>query len=203
MRRKNKVSVALLSAFATVLAFGTLARATLAPHAPSMSVHESRYGTVTNGDRKESVQRLEIRIVSHAEPGTTYQVQCFFLKRGKKDAPVTVDDTVIFDVVNPHGTYEVIAHPIKVAGMSSSKASGRSKSKSVKSSKKSHPVKALTSESTREGFVVRILCEGATLRTHFSGHSVEDHIEQDPSWLEQVALKTSARHLEVNELLKH
>ncbi|MEI6376136.1 MAG: hypothetical protein WCO97_02970, partial [bacterium] len=103
MRRKNKVSVALLSAFAAVLAFGTMARATLAPHAPSMSVHESRYGTVTNGDRKESVQRLEIRIVSHTEPGTTYQVQCFFLKRGKKGAPVTVDDTVIFDVVNPHG----------------------------------------------------------------------------------------------------
>ena len=203
MRRKNKVSVALLSAIAIVLAFGTLARATLAPHAPSLSVHESRYGTVTNGDRKESVQRLEIRIVSHAEPGTTYQVQCFFLKRGKMDSPVTVDDTVIFDVVNPHGTYEVIAHPIKVAGTSSSKASGSSKSKSGKSSKNSHPVKTLTSESPREGFVVRILCEGATLRTHFSGHSLENLLEHDPSWLEQAVLKKSARHLEANEILKH
>ena len=179
-----------------------MARATLAPHAPSLSVHESCYGTVTHASQRENIQGLEIKIVSRADHERTYQVQCFFLKRGKKDASVTVDDAVIFDVVNPHGTYEVIAHPIKVAGTSSSKASGSSKSKSGKSSKNSHPVKTLTSESPREGFVVRILSEGAILRTHFSGHSVENLLEQDPSWLEQAALKTSARHLEANELLK-
>ncbi|MEI6377779.1 MAG: hypothetical protein WCO97_11345 [bacterium] len=202
MRRKNNVSVALLCASATFLAYGSLARATLAPHAPSLSVHESRYGTVIHASQRENIQGLEIKIVSRADHERIYQVQCFFLKRGKKDASITVDDAVIFDVVNPHGTYEVIARPIKVSGVSPPKTAGNSKSKSGKSSKTSRPDKSQASESPREGYVVRILCDGEILRTHCSGHALEKLLEQDPSLLEQTARKKSVRHLEANGLLK-
>ena len=165
-------------------------------------MHESCYGTVTHADRRESIQSLEIRIISHAEPGTAYQVQCFFLKRGKKEASVTVDDAVTFDVVNPHGTYEVIAHPIKVGGAGSPKGAGSKKSMSGKSSKTSHSSKSPTSEYPREGYIVRVLCDGVILRTHYSGHSLQNLLEQDPGLLDQAASKKSTRHPPARGLIK-
>ena len=43
--------------------------AVLPSHAPSLSVHETAFGTVTKGDHQESIQELSVRIVSHADPG--------------------------------------------------------------------------------------------------------------------------------------
>ena len=195
MRRKIKVPLAPLCAFAAVLASGPLARATLAPHAPSLSVHESCYGTVTLGDRRESIQGLEIRIASHSDPEKTYQVQCFFLKRGAQGGSPTVDDTVIFDVVNPHGTYEVLANPIKLTGAA--------KQTQAKSSKTLNAAKPTAKDYPREGFVVRILgSDDAVLREFFSTHPIERLVREHPEILNKAANKKSARHPVAVNLLK-
>jgi len=184
------------------LLFAGSTEAALPPHAPSLSVHESCYGTALDGTTRVSIQGLEIRIVSHADTTKPYQVQCFFLKRGKKDSPVIVDDTVIFDVVNPHATYEVIANPIKLSGAEPKQTSSRSKSKSGRSIGKSSPAKSSPIKNPREGFVVRIIFEGEVLRTHYSGHPLEESIQMNSSILDQAALKKSARHLQADGLLK-
>lgn len=177
----------------------------MAPHTPSLSVEESCYGTSLQGTQPVSIQGLKIRIVTYTDIERTFQVQCFFLKHGRKDAIVTVDDTVIFDVVNPHGTYEVTAKPIKVPGTGSSKAAGSSKSKAKtgKLSKKTQLYKTAVNKNPREGYVVRILSDGSILRTYCSSHALDKLIEQDPRLLDQAALKKSARHLESRSLLKH
>jgi len=180
----------------------------MAPHTPSLTVDESCYGTSLQGTQSVSIQGLNIRIVTHADIERTFQVQCFFLKHVKNDAKVSVDDTVIFDVINPHGTYEVTAQPIKISGAGSSKAAGSSKSKCKskaklgKSSKSPHPNKTAGSENPREGYVVRILNDGSVLRTYCSSHPLERLVEEDPSLLDQATLQRSARHLESSSLLK-
>lgn len=193
---------------ACALLFLRSTEAALPPHAPSLSVHESCYGTALDGNTRVSIQGLEIRVVSHADTTKPYQVQCFFLKKGKKESPVIVDDTVIFDVVNPHATYEVIAHPIKVADAGSNQAARKSKSKSGKSAGKSSKTrtssqtKSSSIKNPREGYVVRIAYEGEVLRTHYSGHPLEESLQLTPSLLDQEVLKKSARHLQADDLLK-
>lgn len=180
------------------LVMGLPARASAAMHAPHLSVHESHYGIGMEGTTRCSLQGISMRISSYADPQTKFIVQCFFLKRGKlPDAP-KVDDTVLFEISPSHASYEVTAKPIPLAG-------------GGKSAKKQSAKKGITSKASsaqpkdpREGYIVRILCDGIVVRAHYSGHQIERFAKEHPDLLDQAALKKSARHLDHNELLtKH
>ena len=177
---------------------------TLAPHAPSLTVHETAYGITTQDGHRESIQGIETRIVSRCEPGTTYQVQCFFLKRGKNGAPSTIDDILNFDVTDPHGTYRVTAEPIRLGRTSppSSKAKGVGKRKSSKSPTPSKPVD-LSADYPREGYLVRILHDGILLRMQGSSHSVEKLAVENPELFSKAAGSKKARRMEAPSLLVH
>jgi hypothetical protein len=172
--------------------------APLPSHAPSLTVHETAFGTVTQEDHREDIQELSIRIVSHAEPGTAYEIQCFFLKQGKHGTSPCVDDTVTFDVVNPHGSYKVMAKPIKLKGASLSSKAGKSKKPSSKS-----PSAAPINDSPRFGYLVRILSHGEVLRERFSNHSVENFIKENPGLLEAAIARKSVRRLDAGNLVHH
>jgi len=175
--------------------------ATLALHAPTLSVHETSYGTSSHDGVRESVEGLEIRMVSYSEPGTTYEVQCFFLKKGKQNQPATIDDTVIFHVTNPHGSYGVLAKPIKI-GRDTSLGTQSSKSgKGGKNTKTQTPPNP-SLEHPREGYVVRVLSDGVILRQSFSTHRVEEFVRNYPEKLEAALVKKSARHLQGSDLYK-
>jgi hypothetical protein len=169
------------------------ALATIPSHAPSLSVHETAFGTVTKEDRKENIEELSIRIVSHAEAGTSYEVQCFFLKQGGPGTSPSIDDTIIFDVVNPHATYKVVAKPIKLKG--SSKATKSTKSKNSLA-------KATTTETPRAGYLVRILARGEVLRESFSNHSVENLVRQNPGLLDAALARKSVRRPDAGDLIQ-
>jgi hypothetical protein len=176
--------------------------AALPSSSPTLSVHESSYGTFTQGVRRESIQGITIRIFSHVAPSTPYEIQCFFLKRQKQGKLPKVNDTVIFNDTEAHGVYKVFAKPIKLsAGTQPSKSRGKSSKKSYYQLPK--PSKKIASESPREGFVVRVLCDGVILRQHCSGYSVEKLAKEHPELFERAATEKSTRHLSAEELLKH
>jgi hypothetical protein len=177
----------------------TATAAQLAAHAPSLSVHESCYGTATREGHRESIQGIEIRIVSRNDPGSIYQVQCFFLKRGKYGAPPTVDDTVLFDTTDPHGTYRVMAKPITLSSSTSTGTGSKKPSKSSSPSKTPDP----SSEHPREGFLVRILHNGIVLREHGSSHSIEHLAQEDTELFTKATESKKARHMEASSLLVH
>jgi len=164
------------------------------PHAPSLSVHECRYGTARSGERSESVQELEVRIVSYDSPGTRFTVQVFFLRRSPHGEAPAIDDTVLFTVTDPHATYAVSAKPIKVRGPSASPQKVASPAKTTPS--------ATIAKYPREGYVVRVLHDGIVVREHASSHAVESFLRTHPELLDRAAGKKSARHLEASELLK-
>ena len=171
----------------------------LASHAPSLSVHESHYGIGLNGDKRESVQSIQIRIASYAEPETQFEVQSFFLRKGKPGELPKIDDTVIFEVVNPHATYHVTAKPIPLPGCakpSKSTPTNGSKSKQVTTG-------SSVGDVPREGFVVRILCDGNVINQHSSGHHIQEFAQTHHELLDQAAAKKSARHLESKDILLH
>lgn len=169
-------------------------------HAPSLSVHESCYGTSLKDGHRENIQGLELRIVSHSVPGTSYQVECFFLKRGKKGARPSVDDVIIFDITDPHGLYRVMAKPIPVGSASSiSGKTGKTSGKKSASAKTSpSPVPA-----PREGFLVRILCEGVLMREFASSHSVERLAAEDPELFIKASSGKKVRTLDAGGILVH
>ena len=167
--------------------------AVLPSHAPSLSVHEMAFGTVTKGDHQESIQELSLRIVSHADPGASYEVQCFFVKQGKPEAGPAIDDTVTFHVSNPHGTYKIRAQPIKLKGSPKPATATKSKKTASKAS----------NESIRAGYIVRILCNGELLREDFSDHSMRNFVRENPKALDAALAKKTARHLDATELLSH
>lgn len=189
-----------LACVALIIAFGApLSAATavpLSPHAPSLSVHESCYGTATRGGHRESVQGIDVRIVSRDDPGSTYQVQCFFLKRGKNGDPPTADDTVFFDTTDPHGTYRVMAKPITLRSTSLKETAKK------KSSKSSSPKpKDLSADHPREGFLVRILHKGNVLREHGSTHAIEHLAQENPELFTKAVESRKARHEQSPSLL--
>jgi hypothetical protein len=185
------------SFFLLVFLTGNLAFATLAPHAPSLSVHDSAYGVVQNGTRRESIQKISIHLVSYAAPGTDFTVQSFFLRRPKPGEMPQVDDAVIFDVTTPHATYEVQAKPILLPDVN--KGTGGK----GKSSKKSNPNAPKQTSSGREGFVVRVLCHGIVLRQQASGHQLGQLAKLHPELFDEAAASRSARHLPSESLIKH
>jgi hypothetical protein len=158
--------------------------APLAPHAPNLSVHEESYGTVTKGSGRESIQSLELRLVGR-NPGTTYQVQCFFLKKGAENGSPVVDDTVLFDVTDPHATYVVKAKPIRIRGGGGGAKGGPS-----------------PAQDPRAGYVVRVLSDGLVLRSQSSTPSLESEILSDPSLLEKASKRRAARRPDASDLLK-
>lgn len=164
----------------------------VATHAPNLSVHESCYGTSLRDGHRENIQGLEIRIVSHRAPGSSYRVECFFLKRGKNGEAPSVDDVTVFEVTDPHGVYRVMAKPIRM-GASPSKASAK---KSV-SKKPSTPVVP----APREGYLVRVLSEGVLLRECSSSHSVERLAAEDPGLFTGALAGKKVRTLEAPDLL--
>lgn len=168
---------------AFVLLTGRTPGAPLPAHAPSLSVHEESYGIATRGTRRESIQSLELRLVSRS-PGTSYQVQCFFLRKGEEGGAPVVDDTVIFGATDPHASYIVAAKPIRIPG------GGKGKTRPV-------PAK-----DPRGGFVVRVLSNGEVLREQFSTHALETELRSDPRILEKASRGKSARHAEAEELRK-
>jgi|GEM_PF-1434628 len=184
------------------------ASATIALHAPSFSVHESGYGTLQNGKRSESIQKISIHLVRYSQTQNEYVVESFFLKKTKPGEMPQINDTVIFKVTNPHATYEVTARPILLSSTEqSSKSPKKSKKKpKKKSSKKSKSKqKSTTSKSLqcpREGFVVRVLSEGVMLRLHASSHQLEQLVKTHPELFDKAASSKSARHLPAESLLK-
>ena len=191
--------------FYFLLLTGLWFRAALASfpaHAPSFSVHESAYGIRLNGGKRENIQSLQIRLVSYAEPGTRFEVQSFFLKKGKPGELPKVDDTVLFEVTNPHAAYEIKAKPIALSG-----GTKPTKNKSPKNSKSKQATQVTTGSSAgevpREGFVVRVLCDGILLKQHCSSHQVQEFAKDHPEILNQAAAKKSARYLEAKDILLH
>ena len=158
-------------------------------HQPSLSVRESCYGTVTKGHKRESIQGLEIRVVSYEPPGFTCRIECFFLKRGRDGTPPSVDDTVIFDVTNPHGTYSVTARPIPLSRNAGKSGSG-------KKAASRNP----NADFPREGWVVRVLHRRKVLEQRCSSHMVEDLVREDPALLPGAAAAKKARLLQAAEL---
>jgi hypothetical protein len=183
-------------------------------NAPSLSVHESSYGTRTSGNAKECIQGIDLKLISHHESENSFQVQCFFMKRGLHGAPPSIDDTVIFDVNQPHGTYTVSAKPIKLPGPTATTATSpaptakTAKTAKGKSSKTTAQPKLATTQSAinaqfpREGYVVRVLSHGVTLREYCSNHTLEKFLKDDPALFEKAAASKSARHLVPEDLLK-
>lgn len=197
MKRLKNISIQVMTVLLTLL-IAHLSMAALAPPAPYLSVHESLYGTEIHGTKRQSVQRVSLRIDSYADPKSEFIVQCFFLKKGKPDdfpavLPI-VDDTVIFGITPSHAYYEVTAKPLKLS------VSGTS-SKS-KSSKKKAKVSSPSTEASREGYIVRILNDGIVLRSHYSGYQLEKFAMEHPEVLDRAAAKKSARHLDAGDLLK-
>ena len=161
--------------------------------APSLSVHESCYGTSTKNGRSESIQGIDIRIVSRRESPATFEVECFFLKKGTQGAPPTIHDVVRFEVTDPHDTYRVSAHPLAVkAGSGQSKTKGSSKSRTAGSSSKA------AIEAPREGFLVRVLrkSDHAVLREHASSHSVALLAKEDPELFAKASSDKKVRTLD-------
>ena len=153
--------------------------------APSLTVHESHYGIGLNGEKRESVQSIQIRLLSSAEPGKRFQVQSFFFKKGRPGGIPRVDDTVIFDTVNPHATYQVAARSIPLSGCSKTSASTATSLVTI----------------PRVGFIVRILHDGILIREHCSTHQLQEFAQVHSGTLDRAAAKKSARHLEAKDLL--
>jgi hypothetical protein len=168
------------------------------PHtdAPALSVHECSYGTALREGRRESIQRIEIGIISRTRPGTAYQVQCFFLQRGKDGGSPSIHDTALFDVVDPHGTYRVAALPIKLGTISQHK-SGKNSKNSTASLTTKNPI----ANHPREGFLVRIMRDGEMLREHASSHSLDRLATEDPGFFSKAAECKKARHLDASDLI--
>lgn len=188
---------------ASLLAFTGLGFGAIAPTAPYLSVHECRYGILEKGSHRQSILSLEIKIVSHHDAETSYRVQCFFLKRGKNGGNPTVDDTVCFDVVDPHTAYIVTANPIQFAGSTGSpktKAPPRSSNSKTKSQAKAKATTSLPSPSPREGYLVRILHGDRVVRESFSSHTVEKLAMEDPELFEKAASGKKARIKQSREL---
>lgn len=200
MGRSLRCAVLLLLLAALTSSLGA---STLALHTPSLTVHESAYGIATHDGHRESIQGIEIRIVSRQETESTYQVQCFFLKRGKYGAPPTVDDTVLFDTTDPHGTYLVRARPIALGKAPSSGGTGSSKKKSSLKSSSSAKPKDLSADHPREGFLVRILHGDTILREQGSSHSIERLAQEDTELFTKAAESKRARHEEAASLFVH
>lgn len=174
---------------ALLLAGGAPARNTTAAfpaNKPSLSVHESCYGTLAREGKRECIQGLEIRLVSYEARGFTCRVECFFLKRGRTGTPPSVDDAVIFDATNPHGNYAVTAKPILLPSQSGNRKPGNTAVKDP-----------------REGWVVRVLHDGVVLEERCSSHGVEQLVSENPDLLASAAKSKKARHLKSAELLKH
>lgn len=106
-------------------------------------------------------------------------------------------DTVLLDVVNPHGTYKVRAKPITIAG-----AAKTSRSKKTKKSK-TPQLSPTGTGSPRKGYVVRILGGDEILRECFSDHSVAKLVKEYPNILKSALSKKSVRQLEALDLLQH
>jgi hypothetical protein len=196
------LSVRLFGAFASMflLASGNIAGALLPADAPSMSVHESCYGTSLRDGHRESIQGLEIRTVSYAEPRIPFEVQCFFLKGAKHDGLPTVDDTVILHVDTPVANLRVLANPIRVPGTVQPAKTPKARSSSGKrgspATVRPQSAKAPQSSATaspREGFVVRVVRDGTVLRQHCSSHRLELLIRDHPDLLTAAAAGKKVR----------
>ena len=164
---------------AGLLFSGSLQAVPLA-NAPSLSVHESAYGTVTREGHRENIEHLDLKIVTHSATGAPIRVECFFLKPGKHDAIPTVDDAAGFEIADPHGTYRLEAKPIPVKGDSKPPKAG-------KAPKKGHAATATTTSPptlpARAGYVVLISRDGTRLREFFSDHVMETIVRDHPDLL--------------------
>ena len=170
---------------AAVLLSGSL-RAVPSPEAPSLSVHESAYGTITREGHRENIDHLDLKIVSHSATGVPIRVECFFFKPGKHGGTPSVDDAVGFEITDPHGTYRVEAKPIPLKGEAKP-------SKVGKASKKAHPSAtgkaSPQAPSPRAGYMVLISRNGTRLREVFSDHVVETFAREHPDLLANARIR--------------
>ena len=198
----------MLAVAAVFMASTVLSLHAVQENAPSLSVHESSYGTHSSGNTKESIQGIDLKLVSHHESENGFQVQCFFMRRAIHDAPPTVADTVIFDVNQAHGTYTVHANPIRIPGSAATSPTPTAKTAKGKSSKTTAQPKLATTQSAinaqfpREGYVVRVLSGGIPIRDYCSNHTLEKLLKEDPALFEKAAASKSARHVVPEDLLK-
>ena len=172
-----------------------------AAHAPTLAVHASLYGNEVHGKQRLSVERITVRLYGQAGSQTDYAVQCFFLKKGMSGEPPQIDDTVLFEVRDPRASYEVTAKPIKLsAGEKTAKSAKKGSKKS--SAKKTKQLIPTAADYTREGYIVRVLCDGIVVRTQASNHPLERLSKENPGLLDQAARSKSARHFAVTDLVK-
>ena len=175
-------------------------RGVWASHPPTLAVHESLYGTEIHGKQRLSVEKITIRLYSHGGLNTEYAVQCFFLKKGKPGEPPQINDTILFELTDPRATYEVTAMPIKLPPPPQAAKSKSSKKGSKKSASKQ--AKPTAADYPREGYIVRLLCDGSVVRSMASSHPLERLAKESPELLNQLAAAKSARHLDVETLVK-
>ena len=193
-RRPALLTIAMVSLLAAAFPFGNLG-AVPPPHAPTLSVHESSYGTTRTDHGQESILSLDIRIVSHDPSDRVYRAECFFLKKGKHGAEATVDDAAAFDVIRPHATYRISAKPIAIKAPKAT--STTSKSGKGKASVPRNPPTDLP----REGYVVRISSNGELLRECSSYPILSEAIARNPSLLDADKVRKRIRELDPATLI--
>jgi hypothetical protein len=155
-------------------------RAVPSPDAPSLSVQESAYGTVTREGHRENIEHLDLKIITHSTTGLPIRVECYFLKPGKHGAIPSVDDSVGFEITDPHGIYRVEAKPIPVKSVAKPPRVGKARTKG--------PAFTATTASpqtppARFGYVVLITRDGKRLSEFFSDHAVETIVRDHPDLL--------------------
>ncbi len=182
---------------AVFLSCSPLLSATESLHPPTLAAHESLYGIETHGKKRFSVSRITMRFHSWEKSKTDYLVECFFLKKGELGDLPKIDDTVLFSVTDPQGTYEVDSKPIKLP--SPHKAE---KTKPAKKKSSSAQPKFTQADYPREGYIVRLLSDGVVVRFQTSSHPLDRMVKENAPLLDQAASAKSARHLEAETLLK-
>lgn len=166
---------------------------------PSLSVHETNFGTELDGKQRLSVEKIQIRLHTHREIKNKFLLQCFFFKKGKVNSLPIINDTVVFEVNNARFAYEVCAKPIK---LSSPGTASKKKSSKKSSAKNPKPSTVSASDFPRAGFIVRLLCDGDVLRLYTSNHPLERLATEHPELLDRAASAKSAQHLNASDLVK-
>lgn len=178
--------------FFGVLYFTLIAQSSLLAlpplNAPNLAVEDVIAGTHSEGANSVSINTIRVHLSSYENPPKKYLVQCFFFKRNAPPTDPSIDDTVLIDATPPYGDYEVKANDIQLPPPV----------KIPKPSKhpKIIPLPQSWKVAPRDGYVVRVVCEGTVLNNYGSGFVLETLAKEHPEIFDQAALGKSARHLQ-------
>ena len=192
--------------FSAALVIGTfisstrLLSAEQSHHAPTLAVHESQFGIELRGKQRYSVSTITIQLFSRKKLQTDCVMECFFVKKSLSGDLPQIDDTVLFPVTAARATYEVMSNPIKLPPPPKAVKAKSSK----KSSKKSapNPPKFTEADYPREGYIVRLLADGVVVRAQASSHPLDRMIKDSSQILNRATAAKTARHPDLETLLK-